>query len=72
MQNVSLVISDWGEMDEPYKEFLSKLNAIDHPYSEIILMASLESEDFVYNVSKWCNSTINLPLVIQNRTAMRR
>lgn len=68
LQNVSLVVSDWGEMNELYKDFLSKLNAIDHPYSEIVLVATLESEEFINNFSEWCNSTINLPVLIQNRT----
>ena len=68
MQSVSLVVSDWGELGEPYKEFLSKLNAVDHPYSEIILVANLESEEIIHKVSDWCDSAIDLPIVIQNRT----
>ena len=68
MQSVSLVVSDWGGTDEPYKEFLSELNASDHPFSEITFMVTFEAENLIQNVLEWADSAVDLPVFIQNRT----
>ena len=55
-------------MDEPYKEFLHKIDSSDHPFSEIVLMASFESRSIAQSVTEWVAATFNVPVIIQNRT----
>jgi len=66
-QSVSLVVSDWGEMDEPYKQFLYKIDASDHPFSQIVLIASFESRAQIRSVTEWAAATFSIPVAVQNR-----
>ena len=68
IQTISLVVSDWRETDESCKELLTKLAAINHPFSQIILMVGLESEAHMNKVLNWCDCAIDLPVAIQTRT----